>query len=122
MRFFLRLSLIVLLVISPGELSFAQIRRPAADQPASQKQLELSRPARPWEFLSSVGKKAGLLGSENGVVEAWVYPLKIFRDLRIIILHEGREIPAESLVRTVIARPETTTLLYAGDTFSIRET
>jgi len=84
--------------------------------------LEITRPARPWEFLAATGKKASLLGNESGVVEAWVYPLKIFRDLRITVHNEGRAIPLESLVRTVIAHPESTTLLYAGDTFSIRET
>jgi GH15 family glucan-1,4-alpha-glucosidase len=86
------------------------------------KKLEISRPARPWEFLAAVGKRAGLLGNESGRVEAWVYPLKILRDLRLTILTEGREIPAETLVRTEIARPESTTLTYTGDTFLVRET
>jgi glycogen debranching enzyme len=44
------------------------------------------------------------------------------RDLKLTILTEGREIPAETLVRAVIARPESTTLVYSGDTFSVRET
>src|SRR5260221_5848149 len=86
------------------------------------KKLELSRPVRPWEFLAAVGKRAGLRGNESGRVEAWVYPLKILRDLRLTILTEGREIPAETLVRTVIAHPESTTLVYSGDTFTLRET
>jgi glycogen debranching enzyme len=89
---------------------------------AAPKKLEISRPARPWEFLAAVGKRAGLLGNESGRVEAWTYPLKILRDLRLTILTEGREIPAETLVRTVIVRPESTTLMYAGDTFRVRET
>jgi glycogen debranching enzyme len=93
-----------------------------AARSAPAKKREISRPARPWEFLAAVGKRAGLLGNESGKVEAWVYPLKILRDLQLTILTEGREIPAETLVRTVIARPESTTLVYAGDTFSIRET
>jgi glycogen debranching enzyme len=104
---------------------FADLFSPPAypQNPApSPKHLELSRSARPWEFLSSVGKKASLLGNESGAVEAWVYPLKILRDLRLAILTEGRTIPAESLVRTVIAHPESTTLIYSSDTFSIRET
>ena len=89
---------------------------------APSKKLEISRTARPWEFLAAVGKRAGLLGNESGKVEAWVYPLKILRDLRLTILTEGREIPAETLVRTLIARPESTTLVYASDTFAVRET
>jgi glycogen debranching enzyme len=99
----------------------AQTQEAPASEPP-RKGLELSRPARPWEFLATVGKKASLLGNESGVVEAWVYPLKILRDLRLTILTEGREIPAETLVRTVVARPESTTVLYTGDVFSIRET
>lgn len=115
-------SLLVLAADVSSRQSQSQTSGPAVAAPRPQQQLELSRPARTWEFLAAVGKKASLLGSESGVVEAWVYPLKILRDLRLTILTEGREIPAESLVRTVIARPESTTLLYASDTFSIRET
>jgi glycogen debranching enzyme len=104
---------------------FGSLLRPAAAQSTSARHseinLELSRPARPWEFLASVGREASLLGNESGAVEAWVYPLKILRDLRLTIYTEGRAIPAESLVRTVIAHPESTTLVYAGDTFSIHE-
>jgi glycogen debranching enzyme len=85
-------------------------------------QLEITRVARPWEFLDAVGKRAGIFGNEAGRVEAWVYPLKIFRDFHLIVHTEGRAIPAESLVRTIEARPEATTLVYTGDTFRIRET
>ena len=84
--------------------------------------LLIERPARSWEFLCSVGKKAGVFGNESGRVEAWVYPLKILRDFHVTVLHDGKAIPAETLVRTIEARPESTTLVLAGDTFSIRET
>jgi len=84
--------------------------------------LELSRPARPWEFACSVGQRAGMFGNEAGQFEAWVYPLKILRNLHLRFLTEGRVIPAETVVRTVIARPESFTLVYTGDTFSVRET
>ena len=49
-------------------------------------------------------------------MEVWVYP-KILRDLKLTVLTEGREIPAETLVRTVIAHPESTTLVYAETHF-----
>src|SRR6267142_3068072 len=91
----------------------------AAPTDSRPEKLELSRPARPWEFLAAVGKKAGLLGNESGKVEAWVYPLKILRDFKLTFLTEGREIPAETLVRTIVARAEATTLVYSGDTFRV---
>src|SRR6202030_994089 len=84
--------------------------------------LELSRPVRPWEFLSAVGTRAGLLGDEAGRMEAWVYPLKLLRDFRLQFHTEGRALPAETLARTLITRPESSTIVYTGDTFSVRET
>ncbi len=84
--------------------------------------VELTRTVRPWEFLSSVGRRAGLFGNEAGNFEAWVYPLKILRDFHLRFLVDGRAVPAEALTRTLTVRPESTTILYAGDTFAVRET
>src|SRR6266404_4373873 len=85
-------------------------------------EVELSRTARPWEFFCSVGTRAGLFGNESGNLEAWVYPLKILRNFHVRFLTEGRSLPAESLVRTVSVRPESSTIIYTGDTFSVKET
>ena len=84
--------------------------------------LELSRPVRPWEFLPALGMRAGLLGNEAGRMEAWVYPLKICRDLRLKIHVGGRVLAADDLARTLVTRPESSTIVYTGDTFSVRET
>jgi glycogen debranching enzyme len=92
---------------------------PTADATRS---VELTRAVRPWEFLSAVGTRAGLLGNEAGRMEAWVYPLKVFRDFHLRFHVEGLTLPAESLARTLITRPESSTIVYAGDTFSVRET
>jgi len=90
--------------------------------PEKPRDLELSRAVRPWEFLPITGTRAGLLGNESGRMEAWVYPLKIFRDFHLKFHTEGRALPAEALARTVTVRPESATILYAGDTFRVRET
>jgi glycogen debranching enzyme len=66
--------------------------------------------------------RAGLFGNESGNLEAWVYPLKIFRNFHLHFLTEGRSLPAESLVRTVSVRPESSTIIYTGDTFSVTQT
>jgi len=84
--------------------------------------LELSRAVRPWEFLPVTGTRAALLGNESGRMEAWVYPLKIFRDFHLKFHTEGRVLMAEALARTVTVRPESASVLYAGDTFTVRET
>jgi glycogen debranching enzyme len=77
---------------------------------------------RSWEFLPVVGMRAGLFGNETGQMEAWVYPLKVFRNFHLTFHVDGRALPAESLARTLIVRPESATLVYAGDNFSVRET
>jgi glycogen debranching enzyme len=84
--------------------------------------LELSRPVRSWEFLPVVGTRAGLFGNEAGRFEAWVYPLKLFRNFRLIFHTDGRALPAESLARTVTVHPESCSIVYADDTFQVRET
>jgi glycogen debranching enzyme len=91
-----------------------------AQQPA--KHLELTRTVRTWEFLPVVGQRAGLFGNETGRIEAWVYPLKIFRDFHLTFHVGGRALPAESLARTLIVRPESASILYAGDSFRVIET
>jgi hypothetical protein len=93
-----------------------------AQDSAGAPSLELNRAARPWEFLAAVGMRAGIFGDEAGTFEAWVYPLKILRNFRLRIHVDGATLPAEALARRVIVRPESSTIVYAGDTFSIRET
>jgi GH15 family glucan-1,4-alpha-glucosidase len=121
LRLYLALALVSSLIPSvaiAGPSRSRQSERPKA-QP---RVLELSRPVRPWEFLGAVGTRAGLLGSEAGRMEAWVYPLKLLREFRLQFHTEGRVLPAESLARTLITRPESSTIVYTGDTFSVRET
>src|SRR6266403_5753452 len=103
-------------------LSFFFVSIPAAIAEQSPPSLELSRPVRSWEFLPVVGMRAGLFGNESGEMEAWVYPLKIFRGFHLTFHVDGRAVPAESLARTLIVHPESATIVYAGDNFSVRET
>jgi glycogen debranching enzyme len=84
--------------------------------------LELARTVRTWEFLPVVGTRAGLFGNETGRLEAWVYPLKIFRAFHLTFHVGGRALPAESLARTLMVRPESATLIYVGDSFRVKET
>ncbi len=101
-------------------LFMAMAGAPRAQEPPHS--LELSRAVRPWEFLPVTGMRAGLLGDESGRMEAWVYPLKILRQFHLKFHTEGRVLPAEALARTITVRPESSTILYSGDTFTVRET
>jgi glycogen debranching enzyme len=63
-----------------------------------------------------------MFGNETGRFEAWVYPLKIFRDFHLTFHIGDRALPAESLARTLTVRPESASILYVGDSFRVRET
>jgi glycogen debranching enzyme len=63
-----------------------------------------------------------MFGNQAGTFEAWVYPLKVLRDFHLVFHIEGRALAAESLARTVFVQPEACSILYAGDTFQVRET
>jgi glycogen debranching enzyme len=95
----------------------------ATGEPAeAQSKLEIARPARTWEAVDAVGQKAAWLGNEAGDFEAWVYPLKILRNFHLVFHAENHVLAAKPLARTVIVQPESTTIIYASDTFSVRET
>src|SRR4051794_24742055 len=89
---------------------------------AQQQPLELLRAVRAYEFLPVVGTRAALFGNESGNFEAWVYPLKLVRNFHFNVLTEGHTISSEALARTLVVRPESATIIYSGDTFSIRQT
>ncbi len=93
-----------------------------AAPPETKPSLEISRPVHTWEFLCSVGKQSAIFGNESGRVEGWVYPLKLFRDFSLTFHTDNRSLAAETLARTITVRPESTTILYAGDTFRVKET
>ena len=83
---------------------------------------ELTRTVRTWEFLPVVGSRAGLFGNQTGQFEAWVYPLKLFRDFHLTFHVGDRALPAESLARSLTVRPESASILFVGDSFRVRET
>jgi glycogen debranching enzyme len=93
-----------------------------AAQERVQPKLQLSRPVRQSEFLCAVGQKSAVFGDESGTAEAWVYPLKLLRDFSLIFHVDDHDIPASALARTISARPESTSLVYVGDTFRVIET
>jgi len=94
---------------------------PVATQSASALP-EISRSELHGAFVSAVGRRAALLGTDDGKFEAWVYPLRISRDLHVRFHVDGRILPAEPLARTVITRPESTTIVYSDGPFQVRET
>jgi glycogen debranching enzyme len=80
--------------------------------------MTLTRAARNWEFLDAVGPHSGLLGREDGIFEAWIYPLKLFRDFELKFRLGGIVLDGSALPRTITVRPESVSVHYIYDSFT----
>jgi hypothetical protein len=92
--------------------------------PIVRSEVELTRPAQPNTYFDKVGRKFALLGTEDGTVEAWAYPLKLVRNfgLSFLIGSSTEPISGRDIVRSVRTTPEATTLTYAFQSFTVRAT
>ncbi len=92
--------------------------------PIPPSEIELQRGAQPQRFFDCTGRRAAVLGFENGVMEVWVYPFKIAHDLHLSFRLENEVFPEglERFAERVIVRPESTTILYSHPAFTVRET
>jgi glycogen debranching enzyme len=80
--------------------------------------LTLTRPARNWQFLDAVGPHAGILGREDGSFEAWIYPLKLFRDFHFKFRVGDIALEGEAIPHTITVRPESASVKYIYDSFT----
>ncbi len=115
----IRPALYVLFVSVVFASVVAQAQSACGDMPGG---LVLSGTARNWQFLDAVGPHAGIFGREDGNLEAWIFPLKLFRDFHLIFHAGDRVIAAETLPRTITVRPELTVIRYESDSFTVCET
>lgn len=84
--------------------------------------IRLSRPARPGTYFDKVGRRFALLGDESGSFEAWAYPLKLLRgfELSFLIGSSTTPIRGRDVVRFIDVEPETTTLTFTYQSFTVR--
>src|ERR1700750_1151654 len=47
--------------------------------------IEISRNVRQGIYFDAAGRRSAILGIEEGRFEAWVYPLKLFHDCRLMV-------------------------------------
>lgn len=85
--------------------------------------LELAGASNPWRFVNAVGERSGMWGFENGTLEGWVYPLKIFHDFRLAFELEGypRIYSGAEIARSVRVFPHMVQIQYSAEQFSVNE-
>ncbi len=91
--------------------------------PLGESSLALRGPARPGRFLSAVGRRAIAMGTEDGRLELWSWPLKWLHDFELSfrVPKYTEPIAGHTIVHSVTERPEGVTIEYAYEQFTVRE-
>jgi glycogen debranching enzyme len=116
----LSLSLSFATVATPVGAQAAGTIRPFAIEPSP---LELTGDARPNVYLAAVGRRSIAMGSEDGRLELWSWPIKWLHDFQLSfrVPKYTTPIPGRDAARWVSVRPEGFTIEYAYETFTVRQ-
>ena len=115
-----QLIILVLMAAIPTALSAQEIPK----FPLKPGPLELGGPENSWRFIHSVGEMSALWGYESGVLESWVYPLKLLHNFQLDFLLEGypRVYKGSEILRAVHVQPQMVQLEYSAEQFTVVET
>lgn len=91
---------------------------PIADAP-----IALRGDVRPHQYVGVVGRRAAWLGQETGEAELWVHPIKLADHFQFAfrIPDYVEPVRGADVARTVVIRPELTTIVYTHATFTVRQ-
>ncbi len=80
-------------------------------------------PAQARRYIEASGRRAAIFGNGAGVFEAWVFPIKVLHDFRLLFQIEGslERVEADSLATHVEVTPAATTITYSHAAFTVKE-
>ncbi len=86
--------------------------------------LHIVRDTNPTKPVSVVGPRGALLGEQDGAFEGWIFPWKIFSNLRISAHMQDYAVPIDvnEYAASIDVQPDHTTITYSHANFTIRET
>lgn len=84
----------------------------------------IAREAIPGKPFSVVGPRGALLGQQDGSYEAWIFPWKIFSDMRITAEMKDYPVPFDvnEHAAEIEVQPNSTTITYSHANFTLRQT
>jgi glycogen debranching enzyme len=88
-----------------------------AGQPAITQDIMAIKP------FTVTGPRGALLGQQDGSFEAWIFPWKIFRDLRMVVNMQDYNVPIDvnEQAATITVQPGHTTITFSHANFTLRE-
>ncbi len=126
-----RAFIAALVFLSCGCIAIAQSNGPANDcSPVlctfpieSGVPLKIVRDAVPSKPFTVVGPRGALLGQQDGSFEAWIFPWKIFSNLRISAQMQNYPVPIDVNEQAAVieVQPDHTTITFSHANFTVRE-
>ncbi len=91
--------------------------------PAGAGELRIVRGTEAERAFTVVGPRGALLGEQSGRMEGWVFPWKLFSNIRISARMEGYPVPIDvnGQSATIEVRPDRTVITYAHANFTVRQ-
>ena len=85
--------------------------------------LKIVREAIPSKPFTVVGPRGAILGQQDGSFEAWIFPWKIFANLRITAQIQDYLVPIDVNEQAAVieVRPDHTTITFSHAAFTLRE-
>jgi hypothetical protein len=85
--------------------------------------IEISREVDPSRPFSVVGPHGALIGQQDGTLEAWIFPWKVFNQLHITARMENYDVPIDvnEYASTIDVMPNATLLTWSHANFTIRQ-
>ncbi|MBL0171739.1 MAG: hypothetical protein IPP90_13640 [Gemmatimonadaceae bacterium] len=91
--------------------------------PLGESPLALRGLSRPGAFVSAVGRRAIAMGTEDGTLELWSWPVKWLHDFELSfrVPKYTEPIAGHTIAQSVTERPEGITIEYAYEQFTVRQ-
>ena len=85
--------------------------------------LKIVREAIPTRPFTVAGRRGAILGQQDGAFEAWIFPWKIFSNLRITAEMKDYPVPIDVNEQAAVieVRPDHTMITFAHANFTVRE-
>lgn len=85
--------------------------------------LHITREVDPVRPFSVIGPRGALLGQQDGSFEGWIFPWKIFSDMRITANMDNYPVPIQvnEHAAEIDIAPNATTIVYSHANFTIRQ-
>lgn len=103
--------------------STAVLTRAPISLPWRRFDITLTGPVRGSGYVSAIGRRSALIGTDAGSFEAWTWPLKLLHDFSLAFktpLYD-QPIPGKDIARRVEISPAGATIVYTHSAFTVTE-